>query len=541
MTDGGASLAGRGGNPILGPGFAGLSGWVLAALLLGVSGLLGMALTLVDPVKIGILVVALVGCVFFMRMSLHHPVGTLCAIIFAQVTVPVYIRLPIPGLPSLPPPLLLIAGLSGVLLFRQFLHPTRVRTGRYERFLSTALLLYGAALVLTLPGNEHVYGGSVSMLVKTWVIPTFLFFILLSTIRTPGQLERVHTAILIAAVLSGMLGVHEFITRDNFIATALAPRVTIEEDFFLWLLANSDKSPPYIGGAIYRVYSFFTQPLEYSAFMVMAMPYPVLKFVTATTPGQRLIYGVAGLIIMAGFVVSFSRGPTLALVLVLLFLAIHERRVRPWLLVGLGLAVLALIVAWPFIADQLTERVSGSRNVTLRFRLWENGIITFLENPIRGIGYGSYPNYHAQSIHDHQIGPMYEYPWRHIESVTTVENIYVSLAAETGLLGLGAFFLLLGVYAYIFRKVMRLGDPRIRLLALTSAGATLAFLLSGMTVANIIGYTISILFFGVYIASIGVLSRRLPDHPHPSPAVLAPFVSTRSPRYPRPRPADGTG
>lgn len=514
MADGGGLLSAPRRNPILGPGFGGLSGWVTMLLLLGLSGLLGLAFTFVDPVKIGILVLFLVVCVFFLRMGLHHPIGTLCIIVFAQVTVPVYIRLPIPGLPSLPPPLLLMTGLIGIVLLRQLLNPTRVQTGRHERFLSTALLLYGAALVATLP-NEHVNTASVLMLIKTYVIPAFLFFIVLSTIRTPRQLELVHTAILVAAVLSGLFGVHEFITRDNFVATALAPPVTIEEDFFLWLLSNSNEAGPYIGGSIYRVYSFFTQPLEYSAFMVMALPYPVLKFVTATEARQRVLYGTAGFIIMAGFVVSFSRGPTLALAIVLLFLAIFERRVRPWLLVAFGMMLLALAVAWPFIAEQLTERVSGSKNVTLRFRLWENGIATFLENPIRGIGYGAYPNYHVQSIRDHQIGPMYEYTWPHIERVTTVENIYITLAAETGLLGLGAFLLLMGAYAYVFRKVMRLADSRARLLALASAGAALAYLLSGMTVANIVGYTISILFFGVYIASVGVLSRGVPDRTPP--------------------------
>jgi O-antigen ligase len=107
---------------------------------------------------------------------------------------------------------------------------------------------------------------------------------------------------------------------------------------------------------------------------------------------------------------------------------------------------------------------------------------------------------------------MYEYPWQHIERIKTMENIYVSLAAETGILGLTAFIALLVVYFRIFNKVMRhSANEQARLLALSSFGGVIAFLLSGMTVANIIGYTITVLFFGVYISAIAILARKLPD------------------------------
>jgi len=39
----------------------------------------------------------------------------------------------------------------------------------------------------------------------------------------------------------------------------------------------------------------------------------------------------------------------------------------------------------------------------------------------------------------------------------------------------------------------------------------MAYLLSGMTVANSGLYTISILFFGVFMAAIAILSRQLPQ------------------------------
>ena len=185
---------------------------------------------------------------------------------------------------------------------------------------------------------------------------------------------------------------------------------------------------------------------------------------------------------------------------------------RPWIIAGTFALAVFLITYWPLIVEKLSTRVTSTENVTLRLSLWENGLKIFLENPLRGIGYGSYPNYHVQSIRENQIGPMYEYTWPHIERVTTVENIFVTLAAETGLMGLSALAFLLGCGFYVFRRIDRefKGDE-IRVLALASITGGLCYLLSGMTVSNVTLYTVTCLFFGVFLASLTVLTRQLPD------------------------------
>jgi O-antigen ligase len=437
--------------------------------------------------------------------------ASLALVILAQILIPVYIRLPIPGIAAFPPPLMLLMGIISITVVVQMLKPVKRVRSRYETNLSIALLVYGAVLFVSIP-NGYMTPDSYAMFVKTVFIPTFLFFTVLSKVRSGDDLSLVFHVILVAATLCGLLAIHEYSVGDNIVAKNLAPEVTPEEDFFLWYLTQERSTELLPHATVYRVFSFFTQPLEYSAFMIMAFPFTALCFVSAKSLSQRLFYGFSTLVTFVGFAVSFSRGPTLALAIVIMFLAYYEKRVRPWIFVGaIGIAI-GLISVWSKIAEKLTERITGSSNVTLRFRLWENGIQTFLENPIRGIGYGNYPNYHVESIRAHKIGPMYEYPWQHIERVTTMENVYITLAAETGILGLTAFFVLLAVYFKTFGKVMRYApNEQTRILALSSFGGVLAFLLSGMTVANIIGYTIAVLFFGVYISAIAVLSRKVPD------------------------------
>ncbi len=494
-------------HPILGPGFHGWGAWLFVAGLCLVAGIAGLALTYTDPVKVLVAILGLVAGLIFVRISLDHPLATLSIVVLCQIIVPVYIRLPF----GLPPPLLMLALLIAVFAARRMLDPLPSAQGRYERLLATVVILYNVAIMITLP-SAHFTTGSLMMMIKTVTIPTGLFLIALSVLRTPRDVLTIFRVVMLGAVLCGLLAIHEYATKQNVVADLLAPEVSIEEDFFLWLLKNSTEVGVFTTGTVYRVYSFFTQPLEYSAFMVMTFPFAALMFATETDGRWRLIYGFSALVIFAGFIVSFSRGPTLALALVILFLGVHERRVRPWIAVGAGCLTIGIIAYWGQIYAMLVDRVTSSQNVTLRFRLWENGIHIFQANPVRGIGYGSYPNYHVESIRENQIGPMYEYTWPHIERVTTVENIFVSLAAEAGIVGLSAFLLVIGAVYFVFRRIYTSDAPELtRHLALASIAGVLGYLLSGMTVANIIGYTISILFFGVLISSMAILSRELPD------------------------------
>ncbi|MGB7242320.1 MAG: O-antigen ligase family protein [Sulfitobacter sp.] len=494
-------------NPVLGPGFSGPGAWGWVTVLLGVCFGLGLAFTYSNPVMIIAGLTSVFGLIVFIYLTVTYPLAMLCIVVASQILIPVYVRFPF----NVPPPLFTLGMLMVISTARMMLNPVPSKPGKYEHLIATVLVMYNVALVLTIP-NEHASAGSYKMYIQAVFVPTTLFFFVLATVRSPQQLLYVFRTITIAAVLCGLLGLHEFTFQKSYLADIFAPKVTIEEDFFLYMLAHADEVDGFITGSLYRVYSFFTQPLEYSAFMVMSFSFAALMFVTAKTGMSRILYGLATGIIFLGFIVSFSRGPTLALGIVILFLGVFEPRVRPWILAGTAAAVAGVVIYWSSIVEKLSDRITGSENITMRFSLWKNGLSIFRDNPVRGIGYGSYPNYHVDAIRENQIGPMYEYPWPHIERVTTVENIFVSLAAETGLLGLSFFALVLGINFFVFQRIYkRCHDELTKVMALSAFGACLAYLLSGMTVSINTFYTTSILFFGIYIAALAVLSRELPD------------------------------
>ncbi|WP_169544010.1 O-antigen ligase family protein [Sneathiella aquimaris] len=490
---------------------------VLTLVILG--GLIAFAFAISNPILVSAVLLILAAGIAFVWLSFERPLITLIIVTVAQVLIPPYIRLPIPGLPPVPLALLLMAIFCSMVILKGMLKPARIDIGRDERLLTRTLLLYSGILLFTTAiGTPDLT--AIQMWIKTAFIPVLMYLIVVRTINSIDDFQRLLDMLLLSAVACGVLAVHEFVTNTNIVALYFAPEVSPEDDFFLWYLVAGERETL---EQPYRVFSFFTQPLEFSAFMIMMMPYAILSFVNQKLLGRRLIYGLSIIIVFAGYVVTFSRGPTLALMITIFVLAVLEKPLRKWVMIGITCLTILSISASPWIIDQkLMDRIQGTENVSLRFQLWQNGLAIFQKNPLFGIGYGAYPSHHVKSIRENKIGPMYEYHWKRIELVTTVENIYVTLAAETGLVGLTAFFVMLLRYFSIIRKILRQTlSVKTRTLALGSLGGVLAYLLSGMTVANIIGYTISIIFFGVFFAAAAILPRSLPDKTRP-PARLQP-------------------
>ncbi|MZR32394.1 O-antigen ligase family protein [Sneathiella litorea] len=480
----------------------------LILTVLGICGLISLAASFVSPFIVGAGLALFLFGIFFVWLTLEHTVASLSIVILSQILIPVYIRVPIPGIPSVPPPLMLLVAFIGILVLKEMLKPEKIEMGEYGGILTQSLLIYcGVLLFSILVGISAPT--ALPMWIKAALIPMLLFFSLLRTVPDEKSLQLVFDVLLIAGVANGILSIHEFFTHSNIMVDLFAPPISKDEDFFLWYLIEGNRELGDLESEPYRVFSFFTQSLELSAFMIMLLPFAMLSFVNQTRLSRRLVYGLATLIIFAGFVVTFSRGPTLALIITIIILTIFEKRLRRWVATGAFCLLVGVVLASPWIfSERLMNRLQGSDNVSLRFRLWENGFAIFQDNPIIGIGYGAYPAHHVESIRHNQIGPMYEYPWEHIERVTTLENIYITLAAETGLIGLTAFFFVLVVYFSIIRKILQTTQStQARTLTLGSFGGVSAYLLSGLTVANILLYTITTLFFGVFLASAVILSR----------------------------------
>lgn len=155
---------------------------------------------------------------------------------------------------------------------------------------------------------------------------------------------------------------------------------------------------------------------------------------------------------------TFSRGGFLALSLVGMLILIHQSARPGRILLAVGLLALLL----PFIPATYTERLtttldifSGDGDVTrqetsLRGRTSEVVVAwrIFADHPLLGVGLNNYKFYYQQ--YAQPLG------WDNRREERSAHNLYLEIAAETGLLGLTAFGAIVAGAYYGLRRTERL-------------------------------------------------------------------------------------
>jgi len=145
---------------------------------------------------------------------------------------------------------------------------------------------------------------------------------------------------------------------------------------------------------------------------------------------RPLVLLIAGLVVVA-LVLTFSRGAMLGLAAGLGFVALARyRRLLPWLAVA-GLLLLFLPITQAYIA-RFVEGFQGTDLATqMRFGEYKDALILIGRYPIFGVGFAGAPD---------------------VDVYLAVASVYFTIAGRMGLLGLLAFFGVIGtVFAYAFR------------------------------------------------------------------------------------------
>ncbi len=145
---------------------------------------------------------------------------------------------------------------------------------------------------------------------------------------------------------------------------------------------------------------------------------------------RPLVLLIAGLVVVA-LVLTFSRGAMLGLAAGLGFVALARyRRLLPWLAVA-ALLLLFLPITQVYIA-RFVEGFQGTDLATqMRFGEYKDALILIGRYPIFGVGFAGAPD---------------------VDVYLAVASVYFTIAGRMGLLGLLAFFGVIGtVFAYAFR------------------------------------------------------------------------------------------
>jgi O-antigen ligase len=276
-----------------------------------------------------------------------------------------------------------------------------------------------------------------------------IVIVMSSFIRGPQDLRRVVWALLLAGLFLSSLTVLQQLTgsfENNFAGFSHVESRNL----------YGDQAGGRAEGPVSANY--------YAILLVLLVPMAVDRSINERSGKVRAVAGFALLLFLSAIVFTYSRGALVSLAVVGLMLVIWLR--MRWVVAVGAMALLIL----PFVLPRdYLERAStftqvigilsgeAPRDSAIRGRLSEvtSAAMMFGDAPLLGVGYGNfelhYPRYARELALDAR------------RTDRAAHNLYLEVAAETGVVGLSAFGLLLG-YAVTGigrarRRAENAGDP----------------------------------------------------------------------------------
>jgi len=351
------------------------------------------------------------------------------------------------------------------------------------------LVFFGAIIIATAPFSVWP-GGAIDVFTDNYLKIVIVFVLMMNTLTTTARLEQLTWLILFCTGVVAGLGVLNYASGTN-------------------LIENGRLAGP-VGG-------IFGNPNDLAMNMVTFLPAIIVVAMSkrhSTT--KRMTASVIAVLMLATIVFTKSRGGLLGLGAAIVALAILGRWVRR----GFGTTiVIAILVATPFapgsfwtrmasIVDEQQDKTDFTGSREARRLVMFDGINTFLEFPITGVGAGQFKNYNPSE--------------RQAKFLET-HNVLIQVAAETGIAGLLIFAFLIWravKAAWETRHMTR--DPRwmswMRKLHREDAARGLAEHTVGMQ-AGLIGWLVCAMFASLaynwtfyYVLALLVAARELAEH-----------------------------
>jgi putative inorganic carbon (HCO3(-)) transporter len=261
-------------------------------------------------------------------------------------------------------------------------------------------------------------------------------------------LRLLYGEVVVMGLVFAAVGFYQYETRDIF----QNPKVV-----------NSNAYAPF-----FRVNSVFWDPSVYGRFLVVAIvPSLVLlvrERVRALTPAV-----VAAIVVLwLGLLISFSQSSFAALLVGVVGAAVVAWRWRALVAVAAAAAVLAgIVVSAPQLRHSIQHHTTSGLNSATsgRFSLVANGIRIAQAHPLTGVGVGGFKHAYADRVHRFKSKA---------PKTAASHNTPVTVAAESGLVGLALFVALVGA---LLGQAFRRADRSLAGAVSLAAGLVLAAIL----------------------------------------------------------------
>lgn len=251
---------------------------------------------------------------------------------------------------------------------------------------------------------------------RTLLVLSILLATILGLMFLSGKMEMNDLRIKLVLLFWVLMGLHIPFAYNNMAAfgltQAMAPNVIIFLSIVtftksikqlvvlihLWLFSHIYQALHGITHGGIGIGGYYGDENDLSLTLVMAIPVAYFLF-HGSQRTRRLMYAICLVILIFGFVASFSRGGFLGLIAITIYCLWMSRK-RFAGLVSMALLVLAMLA---FAPSGYWERMDsirmGTENKTgeQRVYLWKSAWRMFLDNPLWGVGPGSFQ--YAMSIY----------------------------------------------------------------------------------------------------------------------------------------------
>lgn len=303
----------------------------------------------------------------------------------------------------------------------------------------------------------------------------FAYFVIINTIENKKQLKSILYLFVIAAAISAVYGIYQYIFGDVYSQA--------------WLDAEMFEDIKM------RVYSTFENPNVYGEYLILAIPIAVSLFWTEKGFWKKtFLLGIVAITTLA-MVLTFSRGCWLGILFALAILAvIIDRR---FILLGI-----AALMCLPFVLpDTIIQRFTSigdmsDTSTSYRVYIWMGSLAMLKDYWFSGIGLGE--------TSFNTIYPLYSY--NNIQAPHS-HNLYLQIVSQFGILGLLVF---LGVvYNFYKEATISMLKKKNIVLAGIVAGMT-GFFLESMFDYTWYNYRVILIFW--MVLAFGTVASKLGEN-----------------------------
>lgn len=421
-----------------------------ACVALGVAG--GLVLTLAHPLLILAFLGGLVAGVAMLRstqLGLLALVAVICLLPFGAIPFSI----------GFYPTFLDVTLLAvfGVWLARVF---TRTQEGFVSSPLDLPILVFVLlAFAAFIAGTAHA--GITKDTLRHFaeiIIAVSLFFVVTNSVRRLSQLKQIVIAIILAGFLASVIGVILYFVPQSLAVRLLSLLRVVHYPAgwgVLWFIEDNPSLPM-------RAISTSVNPnvLGGLLILIVTLTTPQLFARKPLIPRKWLAPMLVAMLVC--LLLTFSRGSFVAIGASLVLLgAIRYRRILPLLAL-----VLVLILILPQTREYILHLQAGfliqDRATEMRMGEYKDALRLISRYPWFGVGFGGTPS---------------------IDIYIGVSNVYLLIAEEMGLIGLGVFLLIMGLffaYAWTAWRAME-RDSEAEPLLLGLAAALFGAMVGGLT------------------------------------------------------------